>query len=70
MTIEVEAIYENGTLKLDRPLPLKDQERVRVTIHPGPGRIRRGYGLIQWPGTLEDLDALINDPENDPLEAP
>jgi predicted DNA-binding antitoxin AbrB/MazE fold protein len=28
----VEAIYENGVLKLEQPLPLKNQERVRVTV--------------------------------------
>ena len=28
----VEAIYENGVLKLEPPLPLKNQERVRVTV--------------------------------------
>jgi predicted DNA-binding antitoxin AbrB/MazE fold protein len=28
----VEAIYENGVLKLAKPLPLKDQEKVRVTV--------------------------------------
>lgn len=28
----VEAIYEHGVLKLERPLPLRDRERVRVTI--------------------------------------
>ena len=28
----VDATYENGVLKLDRPLPLKDHERVRVTV--------------------------------------
>jgi predicted DNA-binding antitoxin AbrB/MazE fold protein len=32
MTIQVEAIYENGLLKLDRPLPFQEQERVRITV--------------------------------------
>lgn len=32
MTYVREAIYQDGVLKLDEPLPLKDQERVRVTI--------------------------------------
>ena len=32
MSYVIEATYENGTLKLDRPLPLKDQEKVRVTV--------------------------------------
>lgn len=32
MSHVVEAIDENGVLKLERPLPLKDQEGVRVTV--------------------------------------
>lgn len=32
MTINVEAVYEDGVLKLQRPLALKDKARVRVTI--------------------------------------
>jgi predicted DNA-binding antitoxin AbrB/MazE fold protein len=32
MTIQVEATYENGVLKLDRSLPFKEQERVHVTV--------------------------------------
>lgn len=28
----VEATYKNGVLKLDHPLPLKDREKVRVTV--------------------------------------
>ena len=32
MTMTVEAVYENGVLKLDQPLPLKDHEKVRITI--------------------------------------
>jgi predicted DNA-binding antitoxin AbrB/MazE fold protein len=34
----VEAIYENGVLKLEQPLPLKNQEKVRVTVE----RLDRG----------------------------
>jgi predicted DNA-binding antitoxin AbrB/MazE fold protein len=32
MSHVVDATYENGLLKLDRPLPLKDREKVRVTV--------------------------------------
>ncbi len=33
MILTVEAIYENGVLKPVQPLPLKEQERVQVTVH-------------------------------------
>jgi predicted DNA-binding antitoxin AbrB/MazE fold protein len=32
MSYVIEATYENGVLKLERPLPLKDREKVRVTV--------------------------------------
>lgn len=39
MSYTVEATYEGGVLKLDRALPLKDHEKVRVTVEGlGTGR--------------------------------
>jgi predicted DNA-binding antitoxin AbrB/MazE fold protein len=32
MTTTVEAIYENGALKLSRPLPLEEKAQVVVTV--------------------------------------
>jgi predicted DNA-binding antitoxin AbrB/MazE fold protein len=32
MAITVEAIYENGVLKPAEPLPLQEQEKVRITV--------------------------------------
>ena len=32
MTLTVEAIYENGVLKPLQPLPLKEHEKVRITV--------------------------------------
>jgi hypothetical protein len=37
MTVAVEAVYEDGVLKLDQPVGLKEHARVRVTIE-GPAR--------------------------------
>ena len=33
MTLTIEAVYENGVLKPAQPLPLKEQERVQLTVH-------------------------------------
>ena len=33
MPLTVEAVYENGMLKLAQPLPLKEHEQVQVTVH-------------------------------------
>jgi predicted DNA-binding antitoxin AbrB/MazE fold protein len=32
MALTVEAVYENGVLKPAQPLPLKEHERVQVTV--------------------------------------
>jgi predicted DNA-binding antitoxin AbrB/MazE fold protein len=70
MAIEIEAIYENGVLKPAQPLPLQEQERVRISIRPCGIRSTKSYGLVQWTGSVQDLDYLIQDDENDPLERP
>ncbi|MBI3468227.1 MAG: antitoxin family protein [Planctomycetes bacterium] len=46
MSFTVEAVYENGTLKLTQPLPLREQEKVRVTIEPATSRAQATAGLI------------------------
>jgi predicted DNA-binding antitoxin AbrB/MazE fold protein len=38
MTTTVEAIYEDGVLKLPRRLPLPEKAHVKVTIDSGPAR--------------------------------
>jgi len=74
VTITVDAVYENGVLRPNEPLPLKERDRVQITIHdtagvqPADKAAQRGYGLLRWSGSLEDLDHLIEDAENDPLE--
>jgi len=73
MVLIVEATYENGTLKLERPLPLKEHERVRVTVHVGMSRARQTAGLMGWTGSKELADRFAMDPELDfppPREQP
>lgn len=41
MWIEAQAVYENGMLKLDNPLPLDEHERVTVRIEPAVSRMSR-----------------------------
>jgi predicted DNA-binding antitoxin AbrB/MazE fold protein len=67
MSLEVEATYENGVLKPDKPLPLGDHERVTVSIKPHPGRIRRSAGLIRWQGEAQALEYLLG-PDNQPWQ--
>jgi hypothetical protein len=76
MALTVEAVYENGVLKPAQPLPFKEHEKVRLTVQSEaelqavPEAGPRGYGLVQWSGSQSDLDYLIDDAANDPLEGP
>jgi len=70
MPITVEATYENGVLKLSRPLPLREGEVVQVTIHTEPNRVSQTYGMIGWRGDAETLEQLAEDPEFDPQQGP
>ena len=42
MTITFDAIYEDGVLKPERALPLREHEMVRLTIEPHVERILQG----------------------------
>jgi hypothetical protein len=50
-------------------LPLQEGQKVTITIHPVGSAVDRLVGSVPWHGSVEDLDALIMSPENDPLEA-
>jgi predicted DNA-binding antitoxin AbrB/MazE fold protein len=63
MAIEVTATYENGVLRLDEPLSLKEHERVRVSITPMLSLARQGAGRIRWMGSLEDLREIAESPD-------
>ncbi len=68
--LEIEAIYECGTLKLSRELPLHEGQKVTITIHPPGGIVERGYGRLRSPLSREDLERAALDPELDILEGP
>jgi predicted DNA-binding antitoxin AbrB/MazE fold protein len=70
MSLEVEATYENGVLKLDKPLPLSEHERVTVQVKPHTSRMRQRAGSIKWTGDLAILQRIAEDPELDGLEQP
>jgi predicted DNA-binding antitoxin AbrB/MazE fold protein len=70
MAITIEATYVNGVLKPAQPLPLKENERVQVTVQTGLSRARQTAGLVRWTGDPALLERFIMDPELDPLEGP
>jgi predicted DNA-binding antitoxin AbrB/MazE fold protein len=70
MAITVEATYENGVLKPAQPLPLREHEKVRLTIEPTLGWAERTYGLLGWSGDAETVEYFALSPELDPQEEP
>ncbi len=81
MSIEIEAIYENGVLKPNAPLHLNEHEVVRVTLQRQASHelesirlakeaVLRTSGLIPWTGDPEVLRRIALDDEFGVMEAP
>jgi predicted DNA-binding antitoxin AbrB/MazE fold protein len=70
VNLTVEATYENGVLKLAEPLPLKEHEKVQVTVQTSASPILEAYGIMGWTGSIEELERLALDQEFDPQEGP
>ncbi len=70
MSITCEAVYEAGVLKPISPLPLKEHEKVRVTVVPQTNLARQTAGMISWTGDAETLRRLAEDPEFGISESP
>ena len=64
MGLEIEAVYENGVLKLERELPLENGQRVRLTIHPPGGRARASAGLMKFKGDPKIIEEIALDPDS------
>ncbi|HEV2968370.1 MAG TPA: antitoxin family protein [Pirellulales bacterium] len=63
MTLTANAIYENGVLKLDQPLPLKEHEKVRVTVEPNVSLAQQTAGMIGWTGDVETFERILKEAE-------
>jgi predicted DNA-binding antitoxin AbrB/MazE fold protein len=61
--LEIEAVYEHGTLKLARPLPLPEGQKVFITLQVTGSAVERLYGMIPWRGDLDEFDRWLNDPD-------
>jgi predicted DNA-binding antitoxin AbrB/MazE fold protein len=62
--LEIEAIYEKGTLRLARELPLAEGQKVQITIHPPGGVVERSYGRLQATLSPEELERIARNPES------
>ena len=76
MPITVEAVYENGSLKLNQPLPLREHDKVQVTVHTpvtsheAIAAVPKGYGLLRWTGDADTLRQVAEDDEFGILGSP
>jgi predicted DNA-binding antitoxin AbrB/MazE fold protein len=70
MTITVDATYENGVLKPDQPLPLKEYARVRVTVAAQGSWAEQTVGMLRWTGDPSILRHIAEDDEFGILESP
>lgn len=61
-TVRLEAVYEHGILKLPHELPLREGQRVLITIQPSSA-VERLTGLVPWNGDPEELHRYLNDPD-------
>ena len=64
MSIETEAVYENGALKLDHALPLEEHQRVKISIETKTTVARQSYGVIGWTGDPEAVRKIALQPEH------
>ena len=65
MTTTVEAIYENGTLKLPCPLPLEENAHVVVTIQSEAGAKETGERGAWLKKSEETLTKAWDNPADD-----
>jgi predicted DNA-binding antitoxin AbrB/MazE fold protein len=65
VAINVEATYENGVLKPAEPLPLKEHEKVQITVYPHVSNLADAYGIMGFKGTTEEADYFAMHPELD-----
>ena len=70
MTITIDAVYEDGVLKPAKPLPLKEREKVQVTIEPELTWVDRTAGILKWTGHPDVLRRIAEDDEFSILGAP
>ena len=52
-----------GVLKPAQPLPLKEREKVRVTVLREGGLAEQTYGLIGWKGDAATFDRILAEAE-------
>jgi predicted DNA-binding antitoxin AbrB/MazE fold protein len=61
----VEATYEGGMLKPAQPLPLKEHDRVRLTVEAlSAAKATEPLNLANWLAAIEAETGLVDGPED------
>ena len=68
MAFTVEAVYEDGVLKPTQPLPLKEHEKVEITVCSKAIPLADSHGILGWKGDHETLERFALDAGLDPPE--
>jgi predicted DNA-binding antitoxin AbrB/MazE fold protein len=68
--LTIEATYEQGVLKPHTPLPLKEHQTVRITIHSPVDLVKATSGMLGWKGDAETVERVALDPEFGVRESP
>jgi len=63
MSVEVQAIYENGMLRPSQELPLQEGQLVNLTIRPAGSAVTRFCGSLRWTRDPEELRRYLDDPD-------
>ena len=56
-------------MKLTEPLPLKEHEKVQLTVLQETSVAQQSFGLMGWTGDAATVERFALDPELDPQES-
>ena len=63
MTLTIEAVYENGVLKPAETLPLREHEKVQITVHRPSTWVEETAGIMGFKGTAHEADYFAMSPD-------
>lgn len=68
MTVAVEAVYEDGVLKLEKPVPFKEHAKVRVTIEEDAAQVAAEADDPTGWKALRSIAGIVKDSPSDVSE--
>lgn len=59
--LELDVVYEGGVFKPTCKPPLKEGQKVTITVHASVGATDRMQGLLKWNGDQDELHRFLDD---------